>query len=80
MVDHNECYSLLMYSVDSNSDDCQLWIDTINYAAASLSAPPLPGACGSQKKFERPLMPSSYTRLSPVSVLIVRQLIVHYFI
>jgi hypothetical protein len=57
--------------INSNSEDCQLWIDAINYAAASLSAPPLPGACGSQKKFQRPLMPSSYTRLSLVCLLII---------
>ena len=41
-------------------------MDTINLVAASLSAPPLPGAVGSQRKFQRPLMPSSYTRLNLV--------------
>jgi len=56
--------------VNSNSEDCQVWIDTINYAAASMSAPPLPGACGSQKKFQRPLMPSSYSRLSLVRLIL----------
>jgi PH/SEC7 domain-containing protein len=48
----------------SSSDECQSWISAINYVAAALSAPPLPGAVGSQKKFQRPLMPCSYTRLS----------------
>ena len=42
-------------------------MDTINLVAASLSAPPLPGAVGSQRKFQRPLMPSSYTRLNLAS-------------
>ena len=50
----------------SNSKECQEWIDTINFVAASLSAPPLPGACGSQRKFQRQLMPASYTRLNMV--------------
>ncbi|XP_064630627.1 PH and SEC7 domain-containing protein-like isoform X2 [Lineus longissimus] len=48
----------------SDSKELQRWIDTINFVAASLSAPPLPGACGSQRKFQRPLMPSSYTKLN----------------
>ena len=52
--------------IHSNSEECQSWISTINYVAASLSAPPLPGAVGSQKKFQRPLMPASYTKLSLV--------------
>ncbi|XP_045213912.1 PH and SEC7 domain-containing protein 1-like isoform X2 [Mercenaria mercenaria] len=48
----------------SNTKECQEWIDTLNFVAASLSAPPLPGAVGSQKKFQRPLLPISYTRLN----------------
>jgi len=56
-----------MCDINSSSDECQSWITTINYVAASLSAPPLPGAVGSQKKFQRPLMPCSYTKLSLVS-------------
>ena len=50
----------------SNTKECQEWIDTINFVAASLSAPPLPGAVGSQRKFQRPLLPASYTRLNMV--------------
>ena len=42
------------------------WIDTLNFVAASLSAPPLPSACGSRKKFQRPLMPASITKLNLV--------------
>ena len=56
-----------VYGINSSSDECQSWITTINYVAASLSAPPLPGAIGSQKKFQRPLMPCSHTKLSLVS-------------
>ncbi|XP_076054263.1 uncharacterized protein LOC143032905 isoform X2 [Oratosquilla oratoria] len=48
----------------SDSKELQAWIDTINYVAASLSAPPLPGAVGSQKKFQRPLLPCSITKLN----------------
>ncbi|XP_064595518.1 PH and SEC7 domain-containing protein-like isoform X3 [Liolophura sinensis] len=48
----------------SDSKELQAWIDTINLVAASLSAPPLPGGVGSQAKFQRPLMPSSYTKLN----------------
>ncbi|XP_029636333.1 PH and SEC7 domain-containing protein isoform X1 [Octopus sinensis] len=46
----------------SDSKELQEWMETINYVAASLSAPPLPGGIGSKKKFQRPLMPSSYTK------------------
>ena len=53
----------------SNSKELQEWIDTVNFVAASLSAPPLPGAVGSQKKFQRPLLPVSYTRFNLVSLL-----------
>ena len=55
-----------MYDVNSSNEECQSWINVINYVAASLSAPPLPGAVGSQKKFQRPLMPSAYTKLGLV--------------
>ncbi|RZF35346.1 hypothetical protein LSTR_LSTR013403 [Laodelphax striatellus] len=48
----------------SDSKELQSWIDTINFVCASFSAPPLPGAVGSQKKFQRPLLPSSYTKLN----------------
>jgi len=60
-----EC--VCVYDINSSSEECQSWISTINYVAATLSAPPLPGAVGSQKKFQRPLMPCSYTKLSLVS-------------
>ncbi|KAI5702953.1 hypothetical protein M8J75_006036 [Diaphorina citri] len=49
----------------SDSKELQSWIDTLNFVAALLSAQPLPGGIGSQKKFQRPLLPSSHTRLNP---------------
>ncbi|XP_075215974.1 exchange factor for Arf 6 isoform X3 [Lycorma delicatula] len=48
----------------SDSKELQSWIDTINFVCASFSAPPLPGAVGSQKKFQRPLLPCSHTKLN----------------
>ena len=63
------CFFVVVFYC-SNSKECQEWIDTINFVAASLSAPPLPGGCGSQRKFERPLLPASYTRLNLVSPLV----------
>ncbi|ELU16703.1 hypothetical protein CAPTEDRAFT_113638 [Capitella teleta] len=48
----------------SDSKECEEWIDTINFVASCLSAPPLPGGVGSQRKFQRPLMPASYTKLN----------------
>lgn len=42
----------------------QLWIDSINFAAASLSSPPLAPAVGSEQKFQRPLLPVSHTKLN----------------
>ena len=51
----------------SDSKELQSWIDTINYVCASFSAPPLEGAVGSQKRFQRPLLPSSNTKFGLVS-------------
>ncbi|XP_063163914.1 PH and SEC7 domain-containing protein 1-like [Candoia aspera] len=47
-----------------NTDQMHSWITRINVVAAMFSAPPFPAAIGSQKKFTRPLLPSSTTRLS----------------
>ncbi|GFS05529.1 PH and SEC7 domain-containing protein 3 [Elysia marginata] len=47
-----------------DSKELQEWVDSINLVAASLSAPPLPGAVGSRAKFQRQLLPSTYTRLN----------------
>uniref|UniRef100_A0A8D2IV50 Pleckstrin and Sec7 domain containing n=1 Tax=Varanus komodoensis TaxID=61221 RepID=A0A8D2IV50_VARKO len=47
-----------------NTEQMHSWITRINVVAAMFSAPPFPAAIGSQKKFSRPLLPSSATRLS----------------
>lgn len=40
-------------------------MDAVNTAAALLSSPPLAAPCGSQQRFQRPLLPSSLSQLSP---------------
>ncbi|XP_053495313.1 PH and SEC7 domain-containing protein 1-like isoform X2 [Ictalurus furcatus] len=47
-----------------NAEQMQSWITRINTVAALFSAPPLPAAIGSQKKFSRPLLPGSASKLS----------------
>ncbi len=49
-----------------NAEQMQSWITRINTVAALFSAPPLPAAIGSQKKFSRPLLPGSASKLSQV--------------
>lgn len=44
----------------------QSWITRINLVAAMFSAPPFPAAIGSQKRFSRPLLPGSNTKLTQV--------------
>ena len=53
----------------SDSKELQSWIDTINFVCASFSAPPLEGGVGSQKRFKRPLLPSTNTKLFMVSAI-----------
>lgn len=48
----------------SDSKELQSWIDTINFVCASFSSQPLAGAVGSQRKFQRPLLPCSHTKLN----------------
>ncbi|XP_075412682.1 PH and SEC7 domain-containing protein 3 isoform X1 [Tenrec ecaudatus] len=47
-----------------NPEEMQGWINKINCVAAVFSAPPFPAAIGSQKKFSRPLLPATTTKLS----------------
>uniref|UniRef100_A0A8C4EB18 Pleckstrin and Sec7 domain containing a n=1 Tax=Dicentrarchus labrax TaxID=13489 RepID=A0A8C4EB18_DICLA len=47
-----------------NAEHMQSWITRINVVAAMFSAPPFPAAIGSQKRFSRPLLPGSNTKLS----------------
>lgn len=51
----------------SDSKELQSWIDTINFVCGAFSAPALPGGCGSSKRFQRPLLPCTHTKLSIVS-------------
>ncbi|XP_076875836.1 PH and SEC7 domain-containing protein 1 isoform X3 [Brachyhypopomus gauderio] len=45
-------------------EEMETWIRVINSVAAMFSAPSFPAAIGSQKKFSRPLLPASTTRMS----------------
>uniref|UniRef100_A0AAY4E297 Pleckstrin and Sec7 domain containing 3, like n=1 Tax=Denticeps clupeoides TaxID=299321 RepID=A0AAY4E297_9TELE len=45
-------------------DEMDCWIRIINSVAAMFSAPSFPAAIGSQKKFSRPLLPATTTRMS----------------
>lgn len=47
----------------SDSKELHSWVETINYVCAAFSAPPLEGGVGSQKRFQRPLLPSAQTKL-----------------
>ncbi|EDO34812.1 predicted protein, partial [Nematostella vectensis] len=47
--------------------DMSEWIAAINQVAATFSAPPLPPPIGSCKRFQRPLLPFSKTKLPLVS-------------
>ncbi|XP_066549423.1 uncharacterized protein LOC136715914 [Amia ocellicauda] len=47
-----------------NAEQMQSWITRINTVAAMFSSPPFPAAIGSQKKFSRPLLPATTTKLS----------------
>ncbi|KAI8424109.1 hypothetical protein MSG28_002714 [Choristoneura fumiferana] len=49
---------------NSGSGRVSLSNQTINFVCAAYSAPPLAGAVGSQRKFQRPLLPCAHTRLS----------------
>ncbi|XP_043106327.1 PH and SEC7 domain-containing protein 1 isoform X2 [Puntigrus tetrazona] len=45
-------------------EEMESWISIINSVAAMFSAPSFPAAIGSQKKFSRPLLPATTTRMS----------------
>lgn len=63
-----EKYPDVSVSVSHRSpEEMQGWINKINCVAAVFSAPPFPAAIGSQKKFSRPLLPATTTKLSQVS-------------
>ncbi|XP_075060685.1 PH and SEC7 domain-containing protein 3 isoform X3 [Mixophyes fleayi] len=47
-----------------SAEEMESWINKINCVASVFSAPPFPAAIGSQKKFSRPLLPATTTKLS----------------
>lgn len=49
-------------------EEMESWIRIINSVAAMFSAPSFPAAIGSQKKFSRPLLPATTTRMSQVGL------------
>ncbi|XP_073911189.1 PH and SEC7 domain-containing protein 3 isoform X5 [Castor canadensis] len=56
-------WRVLLFQTQS-LEEMQGWINKINCVAAVFSAPPFPAAIGSQKKFSRPLLPATTTKLS----------------
>ncbi|XP_031806682.1 PH and SEC7 domain-containing protein 3 isoform X4 [Sarcophilus harrisii] len=56
-------WRVLLFQAQS-PEEMELWINRINCVAAVFSAPPFPAAIGSQKKFSRPLLPATTTKLS----------------
>ncbi|XP_032865140.1 PH and SEC7 domain-containing protein 3 isoform X3 [Tyto alba] len=56
-------WRVLLFQAQSQ-EEMQSWISKINCVAAVFSAPPFPAAIGSQKKFSRPLLPATTTKLS----------------
>ncbi|NXD11648.1 PSD3 protein, partial [Nothocercus nigrocapillus] len=56
-------WRVLLFQAQSQ-EEMQAWINKINCVAAVFSAPPFPAAIGSQKKFSRPLLPATTTKLS----------------
>lgn len=48
----------------SDSKELCSWVETINFVCGAYSAAPLAGAVGSQRKFQRPLLPCTHTKLS----------------
>ncbi|XP_071586717.1 PH and SEC7 domain-containing protein 3 isoform X10 [Heliangelus exortis] len=56
-------WRVLLFQAQSQ-EEMHTWINKINCVAAVFSAPPFPAAIGSQKKFSRPLLPATTTKLS----------------
>ncbi|XP_028661233.2 PH and SEC7 domain-containing protein 2 isoform X5 [Erpetoichthys calabaricus] len=47
-----------------SAEEMEVWIRKINSVAAMFSAPSFPAAIGSQRKFSRPLLPATTTKMS----------------
>jgi len=61
--------NIMLFSFVSDMRECQEWIDTINFVAASYSAP-CQFDVAEQKRFQRPLLPASCTTLNLVTQLL----------
>lgn len=61
---------LYVFIYFSDSKELCSWVETINFVCAAYSAPPLAGAVGSQRKFQRPLLPCTHTKLSMVIIIL----------
>jgi len=48
----------------SDQKELETWVETINTVVGRYSSPPLPAPCSSSSKFQRPLYPSSGSKLS----------------
>jgi len=48
----------------SDQKELETWVETINTVVARYSSPPLPAPCSNSAKFQRPLYPSSRSKLS----------------
>merc|ERR1712083_860978 len=48
----------------SDQKELETWVETINTVVGRYSSPPLPAPCSSSSKFQRPLYPSSASKLS----------------
>lgn len=69
---------IIEVSVYRNAEQMQSWITRINTVAAMFSAPPFPAAIGSQKKFSRPLLPGTTSKLSEVTTPTVSHTCSHF--
>lgn len=54
----------LLILIFSDSKELQSWIETINFVCGAFSTPALSGAIGNSKRFQRPLLPCSRTKLT----------------
>merc|ERR1719431_2135808 len=53
----------------SDQKELETWVETVNTVVARYSSPPLPAPCSNSAKFQRPLYPSSRSKLSLVDQL-----------
>ena len=63
----------------SDSREMHSWIDILNWNSAKFSAPALEPPCSSSRRFERPLLPTSITRLNSKDQLTSLQTTLHRF-